>query len=851
MHADIDDESSKPLIDILSYWQSCFWRNFFHELPIDLNTVPVPHKRIKKDLLKRELIPEENGFYWLAFYVQIEDATWPLIWIPVQILQNKLILRKEHLALPWIPNTLFLPSSAFYLDKKALYDDFLQFDCIENGDYCFKHFSHFYERCVDLVMQVMSCSARVRFDLAHTDFILIKELDLYAFGQKKISENRLVNQYTRGLENRRKETLSEKNFLNFLHRQFVDNTEVTSDESFHLALLSLLNLKPGDLQAITAPMGSMKIELIQVYVENLYCLHALDKKEKPRIALLLQTDSQERLQLYPLIDKDKLLSQCRKILNTPKINELKGVGEVIRQHMLRQYDIILKTARLARNLSILRKRNRETYQDVYLLFKEAQEERIRLDEQHSAYMAIYKAWQDRLANHSVLQKCVGWLSFVKYLRRKKAQDFLNKALAGSSLNLVSEQSLLEAIQTLEEAQQKNTQNQTQILEFLNQLKAAETTWEQWVTKLNILCDPKDLSIVGLNKLLKTPRTRMRQLTCLYWQAHRLMERVESVPLKVLSAPNNKLLMLDLLTSEDDNKYHLEQDISIEYLLINEAEQQTTSRLLPLLAMAQNAIFFGDRLAIGQSPLLSAFEDEFILKQVYQQNEEEIETLQILGAALSYANAFVLALNQSRYHPALSTCMLSQEGIKLKYIKRKQQSLFNYWNQSYHGSTLILNDPKMLMSLQPPIYFIDVHNKETGQMIGVNKLEAETILLCLQENMELQSHCVVVTPFYEQQQLLINMLSGFSIEIYNFSDLPAREYNTIIFSPVYSEHSKRPFLFDEGKSYFYSLISRAKQSFWIVGDRKIFQAYLHSASGDIAKWLDRENRVGRIEDIEIA
>src|SRR5690606_38087901 len=126
------------------------------------------------------------------------------------------------------------------------------------------------------------------------------------------------------------------------------------------------------------------------------------------------------------------------------------------------------------------------------------------------------------------------------------------------------------------------------------------------------------------------------------------------------------------------------------------------------------------------------------------------------AALSYGKALMVAINNSQYQSVNANALFAQEAIGLKSIKGKEQKLFDYWNEKYYQSRLTLESLLTSTHSHPAIRFVDVPNND-NQAVYINRLEAEAIQQCLSEHSELQTNAIIVTPFYQQHQLLIKLL----------------------------------------------------------------------------------------------
>ncbi|HRE31400.1 MAG TPA: hypothetical protein PLD88_05435, partial [Candidatus Berkiella sp.] len=122
----------------------------------------------------------------------------------------------------------------------------------------------------------------------------------------------------------------------------------------------------------------------------------------------------------------------------------------------------------------------------------------------------------------------------------------------------------------------------------------------------------------------------------------------------------------------------------------------------------------------------------------------------------------------------------------------------------------------------------------------NEHEAIAIVDCLLTGTLQQSEVQIFTATVAQQQLILQKLhhTGLNYPVYSLRDIVSLQTDYVIFSPVYTSGTPRPFLFDRGEQHFYRMIARARKGFWFIGDQRIFDPKTHSPSGQIAKYLEK-------------
>jgi hypothetical protein len=220
---------------------------------------------------------------------------------------------------------------------------------------------------------------------------------------------------------------------------------------------------------------------------------------------------------------------------------------------------------------------------------------------------------------------------------------------------------------------------------------------------------------------------------------------------------------------------------------------------PLLATAKKVLFLGDDNEIAPSPCMSAREEEAVLEQFQLQDDEVIEQLHYKGMLAGSGNAFRVALvhagieHQSVNAPIPLLGKLMVAGVSERQDKGLQNS-------------------------------IEVHQIINWLLTGPLAHD--------------HANTIVVTSFNAQKKLLRHLLAeaGIGCNVFTFYELPETSVDNVIFSPVYTHLDRRPFLFDQGYSYFNSLFHRVNKILWIIGDLQIFDPKMHSPSGLLAKKL---------------
>lgn len=816
-----EKQEEKLLTDLLQYWQPFLWRNTFNQATLDLDQLPFKPQIVENINQPGTAIEQEDGEYWLVVAMGPNQNSSLVLWIPIAIKDKKLQLR-DIVHLPWVPSCFFMPSSELYFTNKVLFEDFIKFDCVkEDLTYCCDDAEAFIKQCLNLLNQLSDQS------IDQYKWLLFKQDDLNNIQNLSDEKNALLKRYAQLDSTAIREHLSEQNFLDVAHvhqAQFSDFSKISAD--YYFALQTMLSLKKGELQTINTPIGSPREELLSDIIANLYCVHALGKKAPPRIVSLGKPNLKPLWQINAFNEKSEYLSHCQSILKCDAFESLDHALTHIRQTMRLHYEEIVKTISLARHFKVLKAQNEKEFGEINQFLEQLILEDDYNDEKRQLYLNIQNQWRNKLKNHSFFQKCVGWLGVVKRLREKKASEFLKKALANEPIDCPYEQQLVEKIRQLKVVQAKNDRKRIQAVEFLNQLQKAQANWENWVKKLGGEEEGDALSLIGFNQILKPLRQKMWQLTALYWQGYAL-----DVSEQNTKGQHSLLFQIDLTAGYQP----FDGTSSIEYLVINDAQDHSPTSVLPLLNKSQKAIIMGDPNTAMNSALLTATQEMFYLKQLGY-GEETIERLQIQGCALSYGDVFSASKHNSAYQRQSSCGLIHQNNLKLPDIQIKNKQLFDFYNQTYHHNKLNLLHPIEREQVDVSLSIEDVkHLGDPNQMF--NPMEVSAIVDFFQRHINYRENTIVVTAFYQQAHRLRQALKPFEkVHVYTISEMPNEIVENVIFSSVYQESSKRPFVFDEGNAFFYKLFAVAKKEIKIFGDLAIFQAHTHSASGAVAKWV---------------
>lgn len=290
---------------------------------------------------------------------------------------------------------------------------------------------------------------------------------------------------------------------------------------------------------------------------------------------------------------------------------------------------------------------------------------------------------------------------------------------------------------------------------------------------------------------------------------------------------------------------------IDLLIVDEAGQVSPELAGASFALAKKALVVGDTLQI--EPVWSipqAVDNGNLLKHKLKIDPEQFAKL-----GLSAANGSVMTIAQraSRYQK-----FSEQRGMFLSEHRRCLDEIISYCNQlCYHGKLEPMRgslSPTAFIPLAdgfllPPMGYLHIAGKsEKFGSSRRNQIEVQTIAcwIAAQANALIQHYnrplseiVGVVTPFKQQSNAISRSLAELGIldvTVGTVHALQGAERAIIIFSSVYDSQQAQTFFFDRQPNMLNVAVSRAKDSFLVFGDRRIFKVDESIPSGLLAKFL---------------
>ncbi|SDW84158.1 AAA domain-containing protein [Lutibacter oricola] len=294
---------------------------------------------------------------------------------------------------------------------------------------------------------------------------------------------------------------------------------------------------------------------------------------------------------------------------------------------------------------------------------------------------------------------------------------------------------------------------------------------------------------------------------------------------------------------------------LDLLIIDEAGQVTPEVSIPVFSLAQKAIVVGD---------LKQIEPIWTIPQKIDQgnltNENIItnlaqnDYLNEIGFLASSGSIMRMAQNACEYETPLVT--KKENGLLLLEHRRCNDEIIGFCNElAYDGILKPMKGKAREDQIFPSMmaYHIEgFSERKFNSRHNIN--EVKSIILWLNRNKEdiekaygvdsIESILGIITPFASQKTELSKALikSGFKvndIKLGTVHALQGAERNIVLFSSVYSNSDEGTLFFDrDNKPNMLNVaVSRARDSFILFGDTRIFDETKNTPSGILKKHLN--------------
>ncbi|NIJ45699.1 hypothetical protein FHR24_002167 [Wenyingzhuangia heitensis] len=293
---------------------------------------------------------------------------------------------------------------------------------------------------------------------------------------------------------------------------------------------------------------------------------------------------------------------------------------------------------------------------------------------------------------------------------------------------------------------------------------------------------------------------------------------------------------------------------IDLLIIDEAGQVTPEVSIPLFSLAKKAIVVGDLQQI--EPIWSIppkIDQGNLANQNIISNYQESEILHNLGFLASSGSIMKMAQNACEFETLLPTG--TQPGMILLEHRRCNDEIIGFCNELAYGGILKpmkgkASEDQIFPSMLA--YHIEgVSERRYNSRCNLNEVNA--IIKWLRQHEEniqeaydvtaIEKVLGIITPFASQKTELSKALldAGYNINLIKLGTVHAlqgAERNIVLFSSVYSNLDEGTLFFDKDNkpNMLNVAVSRAKDSFILFGDTRVFDETKQSPSGVLKKHL---------------
>ncbi len=224
---------------------------------------------------------------------------------------------------------------------------------------------------------------------------------------------------------------------------------------------------------------------------------------------------------------------------------------------------------------------------------------------------------------------------------------------------------------------------------------------------------------------------------------------------------------------------------------------------------------------------------------------------------------MLASSGSLMKLALSVCAVGNEtepGVFLSEHRRSVPEIVRFANTLSYANRLVPKRAKLEHRILPAFGYADIRGESaTSGKSRLNKPEADSIANWLGKmretlektyNLPIAEVVAVITPFAAQTRYLkTQLLKKYpQMTIGTINSLQGAERPIVIFSPVYDNSHRADFIFDKTPNMLNVAVSRAKDSFLVFGDKRIFRTEGQSPSAILGQFLfaDQNNELSSLK-----
>lgn len=279
---------------------------------------------------------------------------------------------------------------------------------------------------------------------------------------------------------------------------------------------------------------------------------------------------------------------------------------------------------------------------------------------------------------------------------------------------------------------------------------------------------------------------------------------------------------------------------VDLLIIDEAGQVAPEIAAPVTALAKSILVIGDTQQIEPVQTLPKAIDKANMRRHCPEFADRYSLMGPGGKGIASSSS-------SAMHIAKRIC--SGPVVTLTEHRRCVPQIIAYCNRLAYEGQLMAMRPEKLGRVLPPWGYIHVAGKASkSKGSWSNQIEAEKVVDWVVDNVALVKNHYnesifktvgIVTPFARQAALIKKQLAerGLSrITVGTVHSFQGGEREVILFSPVYdAKCGETKYFFDQGTNMLNVAVSRAKDSFIVIGDTGIFRKG-NSPSGLMSEYL---------------
>ncbi len=293
---------------------------------------------------------------------------------------------------------------------------------------------------------------------------------------------------------------------------------------------------------------------------------------------------------------------------------------------------------------------------------------------------------------------------------------------------------------------------------------------------------------------------------------------------------------------------------LDLLIIDEAGQVTPEVSIPVFSLAKKAFIVGDLKQIEPIWSIPSKIDYGNLTSLSIVHDKDDKHLNDLGFLASSGSIMKMAQNACGYETNLKT--QKEQGLILLEHRRCNDEIIDFCNELAYGGILKPMKGKaketQAFSSMMAYHIEGISERKFNSRYNMNEVNA--IINWLQRNKEkiqeaykveaIESVLGIITPFASQKGELSKALTDAGYKVGNIKlgtvhALQGAERNIILFSSVYTNEDEGTMFFekDNKPNMLNVAVSRAKDSFILFGDTRIFDETKNTPSGILKKHLN--------------